>query len=524
MSGIPSSSSSSSSSSGEVNTISDDWQGHSTSILQVESLSSYDSSVNASSPSSSSSSSSFPSEQGAISQFVSIDESGLVIFWITSNRHKVTSTAHDDDLQRSPWSGIVLMQTRQIDTNKHILYTPRSSADYYYSSPSTNKKQQSGSSISSSSSSSSSSTEEGVLLHVSDKSIINKGCPVQGNASFAIIPHDVSTLLVYRSEGSIFKVSRFGHPDPPHILQRVRTNHTDIDIVENNDIISSSSSSRSKSGKHKESLHNKRNPEINYFSPVSCMHVRPPIASTHRVVDNDVDVAHDKAESKKKNEEDDRRSSSSSSHTTNSMNNISSTSPLMLVGRFDGTVDLFELDTEHPIQSWNLVDLSIDIQQHQSSNKKDIKSEVVVVVVVMVRWCPNRAASFFVADSNGLIYYFDLNRYSSKPVYIEAVTVASSLSTGCIDLSTSSCLRHGGGGSSSSDGQQFNIIFSVKNKKSNGDSIKCKQVNRNIVKQTGVELSHEEKQFRASLHNLSVNKIIAQSVTFIPDVSNNDSK
>lgn len=470
---------------------SDDWQGHSSSILQVESLSSYDSSVNASPLLS------FPSEQGAISQFVSIDESGLVIFWITSNRHKMTSTTQDDDLQRSPWSGIVLMQTRQIDTNKNILYTHRlnnnnawsSQTDYY--SPSTNKKQQSGSG--SGSDNNSSFPSEGGVVHVSDKSI-NKGCPVQGNASLAIIPHDVSTLLVYRSEGSIFKVSRFGHPDPPHILQRVRTNHTDIDIVENNDIRSSSSSS-SKSGKQKQLPHSKRNPEINYFSPVSCMHVRPPITSPNRL-----DVVHDQqAESK------------IDSHTSNSVN--ISTSALLLVGRFDGTVDLFELDTEHPIQSWNLVDLSIDAEHHKSS-KKDIKS---VVVVVMVHWCPNRAASFFVADSSGLIYYFDLNRYSSKPVYIEAVTVASSLSTGCIDLS--SCLRRGG----SSDGQ-LNIVFSVKNNKSNGDNIKCKRVNRNIVKQTGTELSNEEELFRASLHHLSANKIIAQSVTFIPVVSNNDSK
>ena len=297
----------------------------------------------------------------------------------------------------------MLMQTRQIDTNKNILYTHRLNNNNAWSStdhsPSTNKKQQSGSDSSSFSS-------EGAVVHVSDKSI-NKGCPVQGNASLAIIPHDVSTLLVYRSEGSIFKVSRFGHPDPPHILQRVRTNHTDIDIIENNDINSrsSSSSSSSKSGKQKQLPHSKRNPEINYFSPVSCMHVRPPIASPNRV-----DAAHDQqAESK------------IDSH-TNSVN--ISTSALLLVGRFDGTVDLFELDTEHPILSWNLVDLSTDAEHHKSS-KKDIKS----VVVVMVHWCPNRAASFFVADSSGLIYYFDLNRYSSKPVYIEAVTVASSLST-----------------------------------------------------------------------------------------------
>jgi hypothetical protein len=140
-----------------------------------------------------------------------------------------------------------------------------------------------------------------------------------------------------------------------------------------------------------------------------------------------------------------------------------STSALLLVGRFDGTVDLFELDTEHPILSWNLIDLSTDTEHHKSS-KKDVKS----VVVVMVHWCPNRAASFFVADSSGLIYYFDLNRYSSKPVYIETVSVASSLSTGCIDLS--SFLRHG-----SSDGQ-LNIVFSVKKNKSNGDNIKCKRV------------------------------------------------
>jgi hypothetical protein len=66
----------------------------------------------------------------AVSQFVSVDESGMLIFWVTSSSSSsASSTAASaaaasiaEDLQRSPWSGVVLVQTRQIHTHSHTLY------------------------------------------------------------------------------------------------------------------------------------------------------------------------------------------------------------------------------------------------------------------------------------------------------------------------------------------------------------------------------------------------------------------
>lgn len=87
----------------------DSWQ-HSAPVVQIESLISL-----AGSQASQVSQSSLGC---VISQFVSIDEAGMVIFWVTQQN---VVFGFGEDLQRAPWGGVALVQTRQIHTHSHGL-------------------------------------------------------------------------------------------------------------------------------------------------------------------------------------------------------------------------------------------------------------------------------------------------------------------------------------------------------------------------------------------------------------------
>ena len=97
---------------------------HSSPIIQIESLTSF-----------ATNSSNTTTTAAVISQFVSIDEAGLVIFWVTTEKNLgfldtysggSTSGAPgnlvQEDVQRSPWGNVVLVQTRQIHTHSHTLH------------------------------------------------------------------------------------------------------------------------------------------------------------------------------------------------------------------------------------------------------------------------------------------------------------------------------------------------------------------------------------------------------------------
>ena len=106
-------------------TLDEEYQ-HSSPIIQIESLTSF---------ATNSSSNTSTTTAAVISQFVSIDEAGLVIFWVTSEKNLgfldtysggSTSGAPgnlvQEDVQRSPWGNVVLVQTRQIHTHSHTLH------------------------------------------------------------------------------------------------------------------------------------------------------------------------------------------------------------------------------------------------------------------------------------------------------------------------------------------------------------------------------------------------------------------
>ena len=440
------------SSSGDSNTESslDDFQ-HSAPILQIESLSPYDLSTSMTTSS---------SAMGIISQFVSIDESGLVIFWTTSQTQRT-----NQDLQCSPWAGVALIQTRQL---RHLNNHP--SRPFLSTSTLSVHK-----------------GEDNNALHNH-----TDGTSMQSKSLLAIIPEDVSTILITKSNGTISKLTRFGQPDAPHTLHRSHDYSTNI-------AISSSDYNRN----NKDKITNVTR-EVNYFSAISCIAVRSHIHDTSATTAVSLvsQSLHDIIESKNNNEKGATIATSSAA--------------LILVGRYDGTVDLFQVDVEHPIQSWDLncfattttassTTTKITSSSHNANDKQ--------TSVVMLQWCSSRASVYFATDSNGNIFYFDLNQNSHSPITVESIKINNKLIPGLIDISK--CVPNTG---------LFNIIVSAPNLKSEGDSIRTRRGNKNIAKvdqyQSQQQLLREEISLRSSLYRLSTEKFSIQSVTFTTSTNN----
>lgn len=114
-------------------------------------------------------------------------------------------------------------------------------------------------------------------------------------------------------------------------------------------------------------------------------------------------------------------------------------SPLVLVGRTDGSLDIFVLDSSEILTTWN----DLTLFQTKSRPHDDFATDLFQTsAIVYVSWVPWKAiASFIVVDSCGFLYYFDLTRDSSKPIYVEDLSV-SSLFPNLVHLS--SCRSVGG--------------------------------------------------------------------------------
>jgi hypothetical protein len=98
---------------------------------------------------------------------------------------------------------------------------------------------------------------------------------------------------------------------------------------------------------------------------------------------------------------------------------------LVLVGRCDGSLDLYSLDSPDPLQSWS--DLSCYASKDGPRVGRDCSSSD-SAAIVSVQWVPWKAtASFIVADASGRIYFFDLLKDADKPLYVETVAVSALL-------------------------------------------------------------------------------------------------
>ena len=76
---------------------------------------------------------------------------------------------------------------------------------------------------------------------------------------------------------------------------------------------------------------------------------------------------------------------------------------LVLVGRSDGTVDLFQMDVSAPLQTWSTDQL---LARESSAN----------TAVSLVKWLPNKPTCFVIVDALGNVLLFDLLLDAHSPV------------------------------------------------------------------------------------------------------------
>jgi len=102
-----------------------------------------------------------------------------------------------------------------------------------------------------------------------------------------------------------------------------------------------------------------------------------------------------------------------------------SIAPLVLVGRSDGSVDLFRLDSQEPIQSWEL-------SLYSKRPNGGVGSGHSVVYVQWATW--GDVGAFVAADAAGNVYYFDILKQANKPIFVDSVN--ASLTPSSVQLSS----------------------------------------------------------------------------------------
>lgn len=99
---------------------------------------------------------------------------------------------------------------------------------------------------------------------------------------------------------------------------------------------------------------------------------------------------------------------------------------LVMVGRRDGTVDLFALGYPHPLYSWNLCEVAetfMPEMKKKGSVSSPSSCQRILREVVMIKSPSTSAASFvfFVVDSLGYVYCFDLSERWDLPISMDRI-------------------------------------------------------------------------------------------------------
>lgn len=103
-------------------------------------------------------------------------------------------------------------------------------------------------------------------------------------------------------------------------------------------------------------------------------------------------------------------------------NSSASSTPLVLVGRSDGGVDLHRLHDHAPLQSWVLSHFSDDTKSQRSP------------AVIFLKWFPKRSSAFIAGDERGRLFFFDLLLNPFSPVQVDSLP-ARMYTRGLVDVS-----------------------------------------------------------------------------------------
>lgn len=270
------------------------------------------------------------------SQFVSVDEFGTVMFWVTNEI--LSTTSIDENLRQSPWGRTILLATKCIS-----IHNVQSFNQLKYngiSSSNNNNKQ---------------------------PRLLREDFMKLRHHAIATIPGDSSSLLFTGANGQLHRISRTGQSSFPCVYSRA-----------SNDEFSSGVVGLSNASK-----------QIMSYESITTVSVRPPVVFHKKP---SVDLAQ-----------------------------------LVLVGRENGSLDLFQLDSSQPIHSWVLT----AVKTNGTDNSKLTNN------IICIKWLQFAKSAFIVIDSDGTLFYFDLLHDFYHPIFAESIALKSgeSLTRGAIDLS-----------------------------------------------------------------------------------------
>lgn len=321
---------------------------------------------------------------------------------------------------------------------------------------------------------------------------------VKSSAVLGTIPGDVSTLLVAAPKGKVCKLVRFGTSTVSGALERVyKGDKVELELGRGRGSRGDSKEGGGADGVSSVSVLGASGhveEKIDFYSNVTCIAVREvqmllpsdgstrsssssssPSASEEKKGDGERDHADEgKGDEGSRGASSPKRGgASSSSGGSSAWSSVGSSAPLVLIGHSDGSVDLHQIDIEAPLQTWNLTHYEPMGDGGKAAGGSrgggGASNSSKTCSVVMVKWCSRRAATFFVADSLGRLYLFDLLQNPFAPVHVEAGPVGK-VGPNTVDLSRP---RHG-------SNAVFAVVSSLERGVSGGASLFVRRVSDDV--------------------------------------------
>jgi len=257
----------------------------------------------------------------AASQFITLDEFGTIIFWVSSESFSASHV--EENLKQSPWGKVVLLPTKCISLSPSIYELKYSSND-----------------------------RQPVVKKQSATNNLRGEFVTSSYCTLGTIANDFSSFLLSDAFGQLHRISRTGQISFPSIYSR-RGNSEEINCQ----------------------LKKNSSQIIHSFEKVTVIAARLPINFQQKPI---VDIAE-----------------------------------LVLVGRENGNLDLFQLEDEVPIHTWVLSAMSGFCNSKIAQNQ--------ISEIVCVKWLQYTKAAFIVLDSSGVFFYFDLLHDFYHPIFVESI-------------------------------------------------------------------------------------------------------
>eukprot|EP01041_Mallomonas_annulata_P007201 gene7201-14683_t len=373
-----------------------------------------------------------------VSQFATIDKSGLTILWMTSEENLVSHVGGNMDFGLSPWSTLRLVRSRilRLDDMSMYMNASTSTIDNFSTG-------------------------------------FQSVCPI-----FASISQDRSTFLLSSNHGIVGKLMRYGEAPNPKYFIATKTGTVEV----------------------QHEVHTTRS------SPT-----RRPISLTNSTSTNGSGNGNSNQQGKREIYTD----SYHSEVTSMSVSNTSTSTYLILVGRRNGIVDLFQCDETAPIQSWNMNaynNNNNDNSEGKTNNNNNNDSKLNAASIVMIRWIPQKVSAFLVVDDKGKISYFNLIKNAQKPILVDQITI-DHITTNTIDLSY---CRPGS--------MSLQIAIADSFIETGNKAICLRKLWSGLMAQDGISLAHEERELNESMSNWVGRNVSSQVVQVFKIDSNMNRK